>query len=98
MIAIAICFKTSLQALQAYIHTFNIGGLNMTITAYRKQLEQQGYKTKRLNIGGFCDYFAFKDGQYYRFYADNNGYSKIFKLNINEYKDNIKKCIINAFN
>lgn len=69
----------------------------MTITAYRKQLEQQGYKTKRLNIGGFCDYFAFKDGQYYRFYVDNNGYSKIFKLNINEYKDNIKKCIINAF-
>ena len=29
MIAIAICFKTSLQALQAYIHTFNIGGLKM---------------------------------------------------------------------
>lgn len=38
----------------------------MKITEYRKNLEADGYKTKRVN----GEYFAYKDGKFYEFFID----------------------------
>lgn len=50
----------------------------MTITEYRKALETEGYKTKRVN----GEYFAYKDGKYYEFFIDWLGNKDFFEVSL----------------
>ena len=64
----------------------------MKITEYRKSLEADGYKTKRVN----GEYFAYKDGKFYEFFIDWLGNKEFFEVSLDvmnpEYAEPIKKA------
>lgn len=64
----------------------------MNITAYRKELESKGYKTKRVNK----EYFAYKDGKYYYFSVDRFGEGVLIEIDLEtkiaEYAEPIRKA------
>ena len=64
----------------------------MNITAYRKELESKGYKTKRVNK----EYFAYKDGKYYYISIDNWRGSSLIEIDLEtkkaEYAEPIRKA------
>jgi len=64
----------------------------MNITAYRKELESKGYKTKRVNK----EYFAYKDGKYYYISIDNWWGNSLIEIDLEtkkaEYAEPIRKA------
>lgn len=64
----------------------------MMITEYRKSLEADGYKTKRVN----GEYFAYKDGKFYEFFIDWLGNKDLFEVSLDvmnpEYVEPIKRA------
>ena len=65
----------------------------MTITEYRKNLEADGYKTKRIN----GEYFAYKDGKFYEFFIDWLGNKDFFEVSLNVLKPEHAATIRKAF-
>ena len=65
----------------------------MTITEYRKALESEGYKTKRIN----GEYFAYKDGKYYEFSIDWLGNKGFFEVSLDALKAEYAEPIRKAF-
>lgn len=68
-----------------------------TNTDYRKYLEENGYKTVRINWGNDIDYFAFKDNKYYYFMVDFFGEKIMEEENIFKFKAEDTERIIKAF-
>lgn len=64
----------------------------MMITEYRKSLEADDYKTKRVN----GEYFAYKDGKFYEFFIDWLGNKDLFEVSLDvmnpEYVEPIKRA------
>ena len=62
------------------------------ITEYRKTIEADGYKTKRVS----GEYFAYKDGKFYEFSIDWLGNKDFFEVSLNvmkpEHAESIKKA------
>lgn len=65
----------------------------MMITEYRKNLEADGYKTKRVN----GEYFAYKDGKFYEFSIDWLGNKDFFEVSLNVLKPEHAATIRKAF-
>jgi hypothetical protein len=67
----------------------------MTITEYRKQLNQQGYKTRRVN----GENIAYKDGVYYEFSLSGvcNEPSIVSLGNMESFKNEYKQPIFDSF-
>ena len=63
------------------------------ITEYRKSLEADGYKTKRVN----GEYFAYKDGNFYEFSIDWLGNKDFFEVSLNVLKFEYAATIRKAF-
>ena len=65
----------------------------MKITEYRKTLEADGYKTKRVN----GEYFAYKDGKFYEFSIDWLSNKDFFEVSLDALKAEYAEPIIKAF-
>ena len=65
----------------------------MKITEYRKTLEADGYKTKRVS----GEYFAYKDGKFYEFSIDWLGNKDFFEVSLDALKAEYAEPIIKAF-
>ncbi len=65
----------------------------MKITEYRKNLEADGYKTKRIN----GEYFAYKDGKFYEFSIDWLGNKDFFEVPLDTFKAEYAEPIRKAF-
>ena len=65
----------------------------MKITEYRKTLEADGYKTKRVN----GEYFAYKDGKFYEFSIDWLSNKDFFEVSLDSLKAEYAESIIKAF-
>ena len=65
----------------------------MKITEYRKTLEADGYKTKRVN----GEYFAYKDGKFYEFSIDWLSNKDFFEVSLDALKAEYAESIIKAF-
>ena len=65
----------------------------MKITEYRKTLEADGYKTKRVS----GEYFAYKDGKFYEFSIDWLGNKDFFEVSLDALKAEYAEPIIKVF-
>ena len=70
----------------------------MNITQYRKELENTGFKTKRIKRENSVDYYAYKDGKYYEFSICGVMNEKsLIEINLDGLKSEYTKPIIKAF-